>query len=106
MTVQCAQMNLDGGLNDGWGGGWPVGDWDCGHQYGACPSGRVRLDTPLQEFSRISAGCSSNPSAAYWMNVIEGTRIELPVSGQWVSLSAATGNDGTSESTGHYYICP
>jgi hypothetical protein len=112
VTVQCAQVDVIGRLSAANGGFDYVGQWACGHQIGACSTGRNIIAT--HTFVYTSAiGCASNPGSLYdvWM-IAEGasetdssTSIELPVSGKIIYLGVGNANDGPSESTGHYYIC-
>jgi hypothetical protein len=113
VTVRCAQVYTAGRLSSANGGELNVGQWACGHQFGACSAGRNIIQT--QTFTYTSAnGCASNPNSQYnvWMVALVGsetagsvTSIELPVSDKTVSLGTGNTNDGSNESTGHYYIC-
>jgi hypothetical protein len=107
VTVRCAQVDAVGRISSANGNEYPVGQWVCGHQFGACSSGRNDIMTSAFFYSSAS-GCASNPNSAYnvW-TVAYGTQtsIELPVSGKVVYLGAGSANDGANESTGHHYIC-
>jgi hypothetical protein len=100
-TEQCAQVDITGTWASGAGILSGMGQWVCGHQYGACTTGRPSI-TSSAEFYGSGSGCSSLPNSTYdlWTVADQGTTgIELPVSGKWIYL-------GANFSTGHYYVCP
>jgi hypothetical protein len=112
VTVRCAHVDMAGRLSSATGNENPVGQWVCGHQYGACSTGRNVIETKSFAYSSAS-GCASNPDSQYdlWMIAVGNsetaspTSIELPVSDKTVYLGVGNANDGPNESTGHYYIC-
>jgi serine/threonine protein kinase len=110
--VQCADAIADGELsNEADGVVASTGAYQCGHSYGACSAGRNYVKTGSYSYSGISdSDCSSNTSSATdaWALAVGNgsTKIELPGSDDWVSLSSSNADDGANQSTGHHYICP
>jgi hypothetical protein len=74
----------------------------------ACSSWRNIVSTGFYSYTS-TAGCDQNPSSYYdtWMVALGDslTMIKLPGSHKVTYLGAGNANDGTGESTGHYYIC-
>jgi hypothetical protein len=111
-TVQCADAITTAELSDEPGGVVETsGAWQCGHTYGPCATGRNYVKTINYSYSDTSmSACSANTGAATdtWGLAVGGgdTKIELPGSDDWVSLSSANADDGANQSTGHYYIGP
>lgn len=111
-TVQCADAVGTWGVYDAAGDG-TSDNAECGHSYGACSTGRNyykgnTIDYPWSEWS--DSNCDTNVSAASdaWAVAYGSgdTRIELPGSDDWVYLNSGSGaNDGSNESTGHFFIC-
>jgi hypothetical protein len=99
VTEQCAQVDITGTWASGAGIISGMGQWVCGHQFGACTSGRPSITTHAHDYDSAS-GCSTQPNSLYdmWTVATGGTEIELPVTGKWFYL-------GSNYSTGHYYIC-
>ena len=99
VTEQCAQVDTEGTWANGAGANSGMGQWVCGHQFGACSTGRNYLTSRVLYYSSAS-GCSSETNSTYdvWTVATQGTEIELPVSGKWVYL-------GSNYSTGHYWVC-
>ncbi len=97
--VQCAQVDVTGTFANGAGQPSGIGQWVCGHQYGACSTGRNYVSGVTNYYSSAS-GCSSQPNSMYdvWTVAYTGTRIELPKSAKWVYIPS-------NYSTGHYYVC-
>ena len=112
VDVQCADVIAQGQLANAVNGVVAsTGAYQCGHSYGACATGRNYVPTGTYSYSGITmADCSSNgvSTTDVWGLALgsNDTRIELPGSGAWVSLSAANANDNPNQSTGHQYICP
>jgi hypothetical protein len=110
--VQCADVMAQGELSNEAGGVVAsTGDYQCGHTYGACATGRNYVKTGTYSYSGFSkSNCTSNTSAATdtWGLALGGgvTKIELPGSDDWVSLSTSNSDDGGNQSTGHNYACP
>jgi hypothetical protein len=110
--VQCADVIAQGELANAVGGVVETtGSYQCGHSYGNCATGRNYVKTGTYSYSGISMStCSSNAGSTTdaWGLAVGGgdTKIELPGSDEWVSLSSANANDGSNQSTGHNYICP
>jgi hypothetical protein len=112
VDVQCAHVDTVGRVSNAAGGYDYVGQWACGQAEGPCSTGRNYVTTWAFDYSTAS-GCASNPNSSYdvWMIALGNyetgspTGIELPVSGKWVYLGTGNANDGTNESSGHYYIC-
>jgi hypothetical protein len=111
-TVQCADAVTTAELSNVSGGVVETsGAWQCGHSYGPCATGRNYVKTINYTYSGTSmSDCSSNAGSAtdtWGLAVGDGsTKIELPGSDDWVSLSSSNADDGTNQSTGHHYICP
>jgi len=111
-TVQCADAITTAELANASGGVVETsGSWQCGHSYGPCATGRDYVKTINYSYPATSmSDCSSNAAAATdtWGLAVGGssTEIELPGSDDWVSLSSSNADDGTNQSTGHFYICP
>jgi hypothetical protein len=106
-VVQCANI-MSGGEISSTGGVWYSYAGDCGHSLGACPTGREYSYSPWMGdgTSAGESGCASNPSEALWSIAVGvATTIELPGSDDSYTLSDTDPNDGSNESTGHYYIC-
>lgn len=100
VTEQCAQVDVTGTWANGAGEDSGMGTWVCGHQFGACSTGRNYLTSSTMYYSSAS-GCSSEPNSIYDVWTVATTvefRIELPVSDSWIYL-------GSNYSTGHYYVC-
>ena len=110
--VQCADVIAEGELSNEPGGVVAsTGAYQCGHTYGACATGRNYVQTGTYSYSGESmSDCSSNTGAATdtWGLAVGGgdTKIELPGSDDWVSLSTSNADDGGNQSTGHNYVCP
>jgi hypothetical protein len=101
VTVQCAQVDVSGTWANGTGIDDGIGQWVCGHQFGACSAGRNYITAAWTNYYSSASGCSSEPNSTYdvWTVVTAGlTGIELPVSGKWVYV-------GSNYSTGHHYVC-
>jgi hypothetical protein len=109
-VVQCANIIAQGqySASGGLGALQPYGK-NCGHQYGACPTGRLYLSGAWVAASAegdSSCGKVVNSVAQVWSIALgASTTIELPGSGDTYTLSNTSPNDGTNESTGHYYVC-
>jgi serine/threonine-protein kinase len=112
VDVQCADVIAQGQLANAVNGVVAsTGAYQCGHTYGACATGRNYVPTGTYSYSGVTmSDCSSNgvSTTDVWGLALgsNDTRIELPGSGAWVSLSAANANDNPNQSTGHQYICP
>jgi serine/threonine-protein kinase len=110
--VQCADVIAQGELsNDAGSVVASTGDYQCGHSSGACATGRNYVKTGTYSYSGFSmSNCTSNAGAATdtWGLALGGgdTKIELPGSDDWVSLSTSNADDGGNQSTGHNYVCP
>ena len=104
--IQCAQIDESARFANAAGESSPVEGGYCGHQFGPCAVGR-NVWQSTQFGWESTTGCDSNPNSTYnvWTSIMGGgdSGIELPGSDKWVYLT--TGNDGLSQSTGHYYIC-
>jgi serine/threonine protein kinase, bacterial len=110
-TVPCADAVTTAELATEPGGVVETsGAWQCGHTYGPCATGRNYVKTINYSYSASMSDCSSNAGSATdtWGLAVGGgsTKIELPGSDDWVSLSSANADDGSSQSTGHHYVCP
>ena len=110
-TVQCADAVTTAELANASAGVVETsGSWQCGHSYGPCATGRNYVKTIDSTYSASLSDCSSNVSdnTDTWGIAVGGgsTEIELPGSDDWVSLTSANANDGGSQSSGHFYICP
>jgi serine/threonine protein kinase, bacterial len=105
VDVECADAIAQGELDNAAGGvAAYTAAYQCGHSYGACATGRNYVKTGSYSYSGTSvSSCWSNYGSATdaWALAVGGgsTRIELPGSDDWVSLSG-------NESTVRYYICP
>jgi serine/threonine protein kinase, bacterial len=112
VDVQCADVIAQGQLANAVNGVVAsTGAYQCGHSYGACATGRNYVPTGTYSYSGVTmSDCSSNgvSTTDVWGLALgsNDTRIELPGSDAWVSLSAANANDNPNQSTGHQYICP
>jgi len=112
VDVQCADVIAQGQLANAVNGVVAsTGAYQCGHSYGACATGRNYVPTGTYSYSGSTmSDCSSNgvSTTDAWGLALgsNDTRIELPGSDAWVSLSAANANDNPNQSTGHQYICP
>ena len=109
--VQCANITVEGEFADGTGTTSTYYAY-CGHQHGACPTGRL-YDYVSTDWLATGAegdgscGKNADSDANFW-SIANGiyTTIELPGSGDTYTLDADTAaNDGNNLSTGHYYIC-
>lgn len=100
VAEQCAQVDAWGEWSNGAGADDPFGGWYCGHQFGACSTGRNYVTSPFPLYYSSASGCSSEPNTTFdvWMVVTQGTKIELPGSGKWVTLTS-------NYSGGHYWVC-
>jgi hypothetical protein len=109
--VQCANVDEHGEISSAQPNSEvPTPEFVCGHQYGPCATDRNYIQTnKLLEYNYISnSGCGEDPNTIrdMWMIVLQGTQIELPVVAKFVTLEAGSGaNDGSSFSSGHYYVC-
>jgi hypothetical protein len=106
-VVQCANIT-DGGEISSTGGVWSEYAADCGHSLGPCPTGREYAHSSWMGDGTEAgeSGCASNTSEALWSIAVGvSTTIELPGSDDSYTLSNTDPNDGSNESTGHYYIC-
>ena len=110
--VQCADVVAVGELsNEPNGVVASTGAYQCGHTYGPCATGRNYVLTGTYSYSGVSmSDCTSNTGSATdtWGLAVGGgsTKIELPGSDDWVSLSTSNADDGANQSTGHNYVCP
>jgi serine/threonine-protein kinase len=110
--VQCADAIAVGELaNEPNGVVASTGAYQCGHSYGPCATGRNYIETGTYSYSGVSmSSCSSDTRTATdsWGLAVGGgsTKIELPGSDDWVSLTSSNADDGSNQSTGHNYICP
>ena len=110
--VQCADVVAVGELANASGGVTEsTGDYQCGHSFGACATGRNYVKTGTYAYSGVSmSACTANAAAStdtWGLAVGAGdTKIELPGSDDWVSLTSANADDGSNQSTGHHYVCP
>jgi hypothetical protein len=98
--VQCAQVDVTGTWANGADADSGIGQSVCGHQWGACSTGRNYFSGRAIYYTSAS-GCSSEPNSTYdvWtVATTPGTQIELPKSAKWVYLPS-------NYSTGHYYVC-
>jgi hypothetical protein len=109
-VVQCANITAEGqySASGGLGAMQPYYKF-CGHQYGSCPTGREYLTGAWVAASAEGDGnCGHvlDSLAQVWSIAVGGeTTIELPGSDDTYTLSNTSPNDGTNESTGHYYVC-
>jgi hypothetical protein len=108
-VVQCANITAEGEIATGGTFGTMSYDKSCGHQHGACPTGRETLNGAWVAVSAEGDGtCGQvlDSNAQVWSVAIGGeTSIELPGSDDTYTLSLTSPNDGTNESTGHYFVC-
>jgi hypothetical protein len=108
-VVQCANITAEGEIATGGTFGTMSYDKLCGHQHGACPTGRETLNGAWVAVSAEGDGtCGQvlDSNAQVWSVAIGGeTSIELPGSDDTYTLSLTSPNDGTNESTGHYFVC-
>src|SRR5258708_3838238 len=80
----------------------------CGHTNGACSVAGPSAQTGMMSYTSITSACESNPQSVYdtWAVIVGGvTVIELPQSGQNVTLDSGNANDGSNFSSGHNYAC-
>lgn len=109
--VQCANALVTFGLYNA-AGGANSGTYECGHSYGPCSGGRnyytnATFDYPWSSWSDNNCATNVSGPTSVWAVAFgsnSNTVIELPGSDKYVSLTS--GNDGTNESSGHYFICP
>jgi hypothetical protein len=114
VVVQCANIIESEAVADA-AGDVVYASKNCGHSSGACPAGRYTdytttngTDDGYLEYDE-SDDCATNPDSAFdvW-SVVWGdgvTSIELPKSDKTVYLGSGNANDGSNESSGHYYAC-
>ena len=107
VVVQCANVAVDHSISNGVGNEISRTNV-CGHSNGACSSGRNvwsvgGWDVPevLPPACTASADQTNQVWAVVYGNNV--TSIELPQSDVSVHLNG--GNDGSNESTGHYFVC-
>ncbi len=106
VTVRCGGAYVDGVLANGQGSTAQILG-NCGDGSASCSTGRNYYSSSFTYYSPF--GCASNtfsPTqvwAVAYGSSYNLTGVQLP-NGNWVWLRA--GNDGTNQSTGHYYICP
>jgi serine/threonine-protein kinase len=105
VDVECADAVAQGELVNAANGvaAFTVA-YQCGHSFGPCATGRNYVKTGSSSYTGTTvSSCWSNIGSATdaWALALGGgsTRIELPGSDDWVSLSG-------NESTARYYICP
>jgi hypothetical protein len=99
-TVQCANIVATGELSAA-NGLRETYTWHCGHQYGACPTGRKVFGVGGDRMVNwIDHACGTNPDdiSQMWGLVLAGTTIELPGSDDNMTLPS-------NFETGHYYVC-
>jgi hypothetical protein len=109
--TQCANITVKGQFSEGSDGVLSTYDAYCGHQYGACPTGRL-YDYVSGNYAETapegdgSCGTDADSNANFW-SIADGlnTTVELPGSDDTYTLDDTGANDGENESTGHYYIC-
>lgn len=99
VVEQCANIVVNAEVADASSGAAGSATKVCGHAAGACPVGRLTVDTNYLQYDS-SVGCSSDSPYDVWGLVLGGgaTVIELPKSGKNVTL-------GSNFSTGHNWIC-
>lgn len=108
VKVQCANISERVEMADAQNGVDVTQNNICGHAYGACPVTGLSAQTATMDYTSINSQCASDPSSVYdvWAFAVGGvTVIELPGSGQNVTLNSGNANDGSNYSTGHYYAC-
>lgn len=115
-VVQCANIQVyqDDTVETGTTATGYFDPDDCGHDYGACPSGRlITPSTPIDHlvpsFGWNSSSCTTDDAFNVWNLALGGTGgtvIQLPESDQNEVLESPWANDGDNESSGHYDICP
>lgn len=98
-TVQCANIVSKVEYADGVGTRY-IYSKTCGHEHGACPTGRYLVGETFQQVNSLGGSCGTNPrsKSQVWGLALAGTQIELPGSDAFVTLSS-------NLSTGHYYVC-
>jgi hypothetical protein len=98
-TVQCANIKIEGEYADGAGDRYTF-DGNCGHQYGACTTGRFTAYSPDISVAMEGQSCGTDPdsSSQIWGLALAGTQIELPGSDFTVTLNP-------NFETGHDYVC-
>ena len=98
-TVQCANIVATGELSAA-NGLRETYTAHCGHQYGACPTGRKIFGFGDREVNWLGGACGTNPDdiSQMWALVLAGTTIELPGSDFTETLPS-------NWETGHYYVC-
>lgn len=107
-NVQCANISERVELADAVDGVDLTENNICGHTNGACPVTGLSAQTGVMAYTSITPACESNPVSVYdtWAFIVGGvTVIELPESGQNVTLDSGNANDGSNFSSGHHYAC-
>jgi hypothetical protein len=110
-TVRCADALVTFGLYNA-AGGANSGTNECGPNYTQCSTGRnyysnTTFDYPWSIWSDSNCATNISGQTSVWAVAFgsnSNTVIQLPGSGKYVSLTS--GNDGSNESSGHYFICP
>lgn len=99
VTTQCANIVAKADMSNGAGGRY-YSTKACGHQNGACPSGRFIHDSPVEKVNTEGGACGTSPTSIsqVWGIALAGTQIELPGSALTVGVTS-------NWSTGHFYVC-
>lgn len=97
-TVRCANMDLKGEFATA-SGVHNSSSKECGHNNGACPTGREVFgwDDTEVNINGGSCGTSTGSESLDWALVLAGSSIELPGSDLTVSLGSGVANDGSNE---------
>jgi hypothetical protein len=100
----CPKITIDGVFANG-STGAAKATWSCDDN---CSSD-ARNILYTESINYTSANCEGNPVNDVWSEAAGGTSITLFTSvGSFVTYTVAAdgANDGTADSTGHYWICP
>jgi hypothetical protein len=99
VALACQDMTLDGVYANA-SSGAVDNEYVCND--GGCPAGRVVL--PITTFDYSTANCTTSSANDVWDEVLGNTEITTS-SGDYLLLLTGPSNDGTSYTSGHFWIC-
>ena len=107
VTVSCGDISLFGlysNADASSGDNVQTNGWGCNGTYGNCPA--IRNVLPIYTFTYTGGvDCDTSSGHQVWDEALGDTSIGIP-GGDAFSVESSGANDGTSYSTGHYWICP
>jgi hypothetical protein len=102
VTIACQGIYLDGLFASAGSSGVPSATQGCSNISGpACGTGRLII--PIWSYDYTNSNCTTTSKNDVWAEVVGDTDITTYNGNYLVQLTGA--NDGSSYSSGHYWIC-